>query len=154
MSLINTKIDYSKYNKLERLNEVYNKIVDDLISSSITSNEQKVSQDVFFKRLATWMALAMVGRAIDIVENEPTRVKYLNIDDICKLPDDLNGLQTVDDIKEFINGLNVRANHCDGKPFGNWSVRDIVGTIRNNKLNDYFDEFLTFIIDTPAPDKK
>lgn len=76
------------------------------------------------------------------------------MEDLCQLPDDLKGLHTISDILQFIDSLDERARNCDGKPFRNWSVRDIVGTIRGENFDSHYEELLNHVVETTIPNKK
>lgn len=135
-----------------KLKDVYNQIIDELVSYPVIGNSEIVAPQQFFKRLATWMGLAMVGCTIDKLENAPNTVQ--DIDDICKLADDVKALQTVPDFVHFIDSLYERARGYDGTPFGCWTVCDIAGTFRGSNFDNYYKEILNYIIDTPVPSKR
>lgn len=135
------------------LKPIYNEIIDLIASCPVTGKNSVLSPNVFYRSMASWMALAMTQCSIEKIESNPEYDFGIDVDDLCRLPDDLNGLHTITDILQFIDSLDKRAMRCDGKPFRNWSVRDIVGTIRSENFDMYYNEFIGLIIDTPIPAK-
>lgn len=137
-----------------KLETSYNEIIDTFAACPVKGKNKVLSPNTFYRRLASWMALAMVQRAIEKMESNPEHDLGIDIEDLCRLPDDIKGLHTISDILQFIDSLDERARNCDGKPFGDWSVRDIVGTIRSESFDCYYEELLNHVVDTPIPNKK
>lgn len=143
-----------KDENVQNLEAVYNKIIDSFAECPVTGKDRVLSPNVFYRRLASWLALAMTLCSIEKIESNPEFDFGIDIEDICRLPDNLKELHMIFDIIQFIDSLYDRARNCDGKPFGDWSVRDIVGSIRSENFDMYYNEFLGFLIDTPIPDKR
>ncbi|MBQ0020348.1 MAG: hypothetical protein KBT39_07500 [Bacteroidales bacterium] len=137
-----------------KLEATYNEIIDSFTSRPVTGKNNILSPNDFYRRLASWMALAMAQCAIEKIESNPEHDFGIDMEDLCQLPDDLKGLHTISDILQFIDSLDERARNCDGKPFGNWSVRDIVGTIRGENFDSHYEELLNHVVETTIPNKK
>lgn len=136
------------------LENAYNELVDMLSAYPVNSANGTVGINSFFKKLAVWMAWAIVSKALDLSENNIDNLNGLNIDDICKLPDDVKGLNALVSVIPFIDSLFERAKGCDGFPFKDWSVRDIVRAVRSESFDNYNEELLNHVVETPIPNKK
>lgn len=143
-----------KDERVTKLENAYNELVDILSAYPVNSANGNVGPNSFFKKLSVWMAWAIVSKALDLSENNIDNLNGLNIDDICKLPDDVKGLNTLVSVIPFIDSLSERAKGCDGFPFKNWSVCDIVGTVRSESFDSYSEELLNYVVTTPVPGKK
>lgn len=143
-----------KDENVQKLEATYNEIIKSFTSCPVTGKNNILSPNDFYRRLASWMALAMTQCAIEKIESNPEHDFGIDIEDLCQLPDDLKGLHTISDILKFIDSLDERARNCDGKPFGDWSVRDIVGTVRSESFDRYYEELLNHVVNTPIPNKK
>lgn len=143
-----------KDENIQKLETIYNEIIDSFATCPVTGKNKVLSPDTFYRRLVSWMALAMVQCAIEKMESNPEHDFGIDIEDLCRLPDDIKGLHTISDILQFIDSLDERARNCDGKPFGDWSVRDIVGIIRRENLDSCYEELLNHVVNTPVPNKK
>lgn len=137
-----------------KLETIYNEIIDSFATCPVKGKNKVLSPDTFYRRLATWMAFAMVQCAIEMMESNPKHDFGIDIEDLCHLPDDLKKLHTISDILQFIDSLDERARNCDGFPFINLSVRDIVGIIRSENFDSYYEKLLNHVVDTPIPNKK
>lgn len=140
-----------KDENIQKLETIYNEIIDTFAACPVKGKNKVLSPNTFYRRLASWMALAMVQRAIEKMESNPEHDFGIDIEDLCRLPDELH---TFSDILQLIDSLYERARNYDGKPFGNWSVRDIVGTIHSESFDCYYEELLNHVVDTPVPNKK
>ena len=137
-----------------KLGTTYNEIIDSFTSCPVTGKNNILSPNDFYRILSSWMALAMIQCAIEKIESNPEHDFGIDIEDLCQLPDDLKGLHTISDILQFVDSLDERARNCDGFPFKNMSVRDIVGTVRSESFDRYYEELLNHVVDTPIPNKK
>lgn len=143
-----------KDERVTKLENVYNELVDMLSAYPVNSANGIVGPNRFFKKLAIWMAWAIVNKALELSDDKMDNLNSLRIDDICKLPEDVKGLNTLVSVIPFVNSLFERAEGCDGFPFKDWSVRDIVRAVRSESFDSYNEKLLNHVVETPIPNKK
>ena len=108
------------------------------------------------KKLVLLMLNAVMQRAKERLEAKAKDEieREAPVEDDCELFDKINNLLNIqyrnlteDQCHKMIDELHTMAHGFDGKPFGNWSVRDISGTLRAGN-NQFIPEIINGVYDT------